>query len=84
MSNFKNLATESECTDEVVSDELANELANELASDAGQATVEYALVLLGAALIALILIGWATVGGGSARIGQFLGHIFDVIERKVA
>jgi Flp pilus assembly pilin Flp len=51
--------------------------------DAGQATVEYALVLLGAALIALILIGWATVGGGAARIGQFLGHVFDVIEKRV-
>jgi Flp pilus assembly pilin Flp len=76
MSNFKNLATESEYVDELVTDQLAN--------DAGQATVEYALVLLGAALIALLLIGWATVGGGSARIGQFLGHIFDVIERKVA
>ena len=54
-----------------------------LSSDAGQATVEYALVLLGAALIALLLIGWATVGGGAARIGQFLGHVFDVIEKKV-
>lgn len=55
----------------------------DLSSDAGQATVEYALVLLGAALIALLLIGWATVGGGAARIGQFLGHVFDVIEKKV-
>jgi Flp pilus assembly pilin Flp len=55
----------------------------ELPNDAGQATVEYALVLLGAALIALLLIGWATVGGGAARIGQFLGHVFDVIEKKV-
>ena len=54
-----------------------------LASDVGQATVEYALVLLGAALIALLLIGWATVGGGATRISQFLGHVFDVIERKV-
>jgi Flp pilus assembly pilin Flp len=55
----------------------------DLHDDAGQATVEYALVLLGAALIALLLIGWATVGGGAARIGQFLGHVFDVIEKKV-
>ncbi len=61
----------------------ANSPSGYLASDAGQATVEYALVLLGAALIALLLIGWATVGGGAARIGQFLGHVFDVIERKV-
>jgi Flp pilus assembly pilin Flp len=55
----------------------------DLHDDAGQATVEYALVLLGAALIALLLIGWATAGGGAARIGQFLGHVFDVIEKKV-
>jgi Flp pilus assembly pilin Flp len=80
MSNFKNLATESECLDKLVTDEPTTEIAN----DAGQATVEYALVLLGAALIALLLIGWATVGGGAARIGQFLGHVFDIIERKVA
>jgi Flp pilus assembly pilin Flp len=59
------------------------EEAIDLHDDAGQATVEYALVLLGAALIALLLIGWATVGGGAARIGQFLGHVFDVIEKKV-
>jgi Flp pilus assembly pilin Flp len=51
-------------------------------NDSGQATVEYALVLLGAALVALLLIGWFTVGGGAARVGNFLGHIFDTIEEK--
>ena len=33
--------------------------------DGGQATAEYALVLLGAALVALLLIAWATAGGGA-------------------
>ena len=35
--------------------------------DLGQATAEYALVLLGAAMVALILVGWAT-GGGAGSI----------------
>ncbi|MET0910106.1 MAG: hypothetical protein ABWZ99_11590 [Ilumatobacteraceae bacterium] len=50
--------------------------------DAGQATTEYALVLLGAALIALLLVGWATAGGGAGKIGQLLDRVLDsVIER---
>ena len=43
--------------------------------DSGQATTEYALVLLGAATIALVLIGWA--GGG--RIGSLLNHVLDSV-----
>ena len=42
-------------------------------SDRGQATTEYALVLLGAALVALLVVGWATSGGGAGKIG----HLFD-------
>ena len=50
--------------------------------DAGQATTEYALVLLGAALIALLLVGWATAGGGAGKIGQLLDRVIDsVIDR---
>ena len=50
--------------------------------DSGQATTEYALVLLGAALIALLLVGWATAGGGAGKIGQLLDRVIDsVIER---
>ncbi|NLD76741.1 MAG: DUF4244 domain-containing protein [Acidimicrobiales bacterium] len=41
-------------------------------SEAGQATAEYALVLLGAAAIALLLVAWAT---GSGKIGE----LFDVV-----
>ena len=49
--------------------------------DSGQATTEYALVLLGAAVIALLVISWATDGGGAGRIGELfdtvLSGIFD-------
>lgn len=41
-------------------------------SEAGQATAEYALVLLGAAAIALLLVAWAT---GSGMIGE----LFDAV-----
>jgi hypothetical protein len=46
--------------------------------DAGQATAEYALVLLGAAMVALILIGWAT-GSGAGRVGGLLDRVIDAI-----
>ncbi len=52
------------------------------ASDAGQATTEYALVLLGAALVALLLVAWATTGGGGGKIGQLLDAVFDSILAK--
>jgi hypothetical protein len=46
--------------------------------DRGQATAEYALVLLGAAMVALILIGWAT-GGGVGKIGGLLDGVIDAV-----
>lgn len=49
--------------------------------DLGQATAEYALVLLGAAAIALILLGWAT-GSGGGRIGGLLDHVIDAVTGK--
>lgn len=47
----------------------------------GQATAEYALVLLGAAVVAIALVTWATRTG---RIGQLLDAVFDQIEQRVA
>ncbi len=44
-------------------------------AESGQATTEYALVLLGAAVIALLVISWATDGGGAGRIGE----LFDTV-----
>ena len=53
------------------------------ARDDGQATTEYALVLLGAALVALLLIAWATGGGGAGKVGRLLDRVFDTIMGKV-
>jgi Protein of unknown function (DUF4244) len=51
--------------------------------DRGQATAEYALVLLGAALIGLLVVGWATAGGGAGKIGRLLDRVFDAVTRRV-
>jgi hypothetical protein len=44
--------------------------------DAGQTTAEYGMVLLGAAGIALLLVGWATKSGA-------IGKLFDVVMDNV-
>ena len=51
--------------------------------DRGQATTEYALVLLGAALVALLVIGWATSGGGAGKIGHLFDVVIDAVTGKV-
>ena len=51
--------------------------------DSGQATTEYALVLLGAAAIALLIITWATAGGGAGRIGSLFDHVIDASTGKL-
>jgi hypothetical protein len=53
-------------------------------NDRGQATTEYALVLLGAALVALLLVAWATAGGGAGKIGRLLDRVLDTIIGKVS
>lgn len=45
-------------------------------SERGQATVEYALVLLGAAAIALLLLAWATETGA-------VGRLLDAVLRSI-
>ena len=53
-----------------------------LTTDRGQATTEYALVLLAAALVGLMVVGWATAGGGAERIGRLFNSVIDsVIDR---
>lgn len=47
-------------------------------ADSGQATTEYALVLLGAAAIALVLVGWASKSGGG------IGGLLDSVIRSIA
>ena len=51
--------------------------------DAGQATTEYALVLLAAALVALLVVGWATAGGGAAKVGRLFDRVIDWVIVKV-
>ena len=48
-------------------------------SEQGQASVEYALVLLGAALVATLLIGWAT---RTQLIGDLFDHVMSLIRGK--
>lgn len=51
-------------------------------SDNGQATTEYALILLVAAVIALLAIGWATAGGGAGKIGSLFDTLLSgIIDR---
>lgn len=45
-------------------------------AERGQATAEYALVLLGAAAVALLLIAWAASSG-------LIGELFDTVVRQL-
>jgi hypothetical protein len=51
--------------------------------DRGQATTEYALVLLAAALVGLLVVGWATSGGGAAAVGTLFERVIDSVIDKV-
>lgn len=51
--------------------------------DLGQATTEYALVMLGAAAVALLVITWATAGGGAGRIGRLFDRVIDAVLDKL-
>jgi len=49
--------------------------------DNGQTTAEYALVLLGAAAIALLLVAWATK---TDRVGRLLNAVLDRIMSQLS
>ncbi len=49
-------------------------------SQRGQATTEYALVLLGAAAVALLLVAWATRTGAFSSL---LDAVLESIKKKV-
>ncbi|HWL45054.1 MAG TPA: hypothetical protein VNQ73_19070 [Ilumatobacter sp.] len=53
------------------------------ARDRGQATTEYALILLAAALVGVLVIGWATAGGGAATIGSLFDRVIQSVIDKV-
>ena len=54
-----------------------------LATDRGQATTEYALVLLAAALVALLVVAWATAGGGANRVSRLFNRVIDAVIDRV-
>jgi len=51
--------------------------------DSGQATTEYALVLLAAAMVALLVVAWATAGGGAAKISGLFNKVIDSVTSRV-
>ena len=51
--------------------------------DRGQATTEYALVLLAAALVAMLVVAWATAGGGAAKVARLFNAVIDSVIDKV-
>jgi hypothetical protein len=52
-----------------------------VADDRGQSTAEYALVLLGAAAIAMLLVAWATKTG---KITDLLDGVMDRVLESVS
>ncbi len=52
-------------------------------SQRGQATTEYALVLLAAALVGVLVIGWATAGGGAAAVGRLFDSVIESVIDQV-
>ncbi|NNE12379.1 MAG: hypothetical protein HKN41_09075 [Ilumatobacter sp.] len=52
-------------------------------SERGQATTEYALVLLAAALVGLLVVGWATAGGGAAAIARLFERVIERVIDQV-
>ena len=55
---------------------VSGRLARRVADDAGQTTAEYALVILGAAAVATLLIAWATNS-------HAIGKLFDEVVGKI-
>jgi hypothetical protein len=53
------------------------------ARDRGQATTEYALIMLAAALVALLVVAWATAGGGAGKIGRLFDRVVDSVLDRV-
>ena len=54
-----------------------------LGGQRGQATTEYALVLLAAALVALLVVAWAPAGGGAAKIAGLFNRVIDAVTSRV-
>lgn len=61
----------------------AERVADRCRDDRGQATTEYALVLLAAALVALLVVAWATAGGGAAKVSRLFNRVIDAVIDRV-
>jgi hypothetical protein len=59
----------------------ARRLERRMRSDRGQSTAEYALVLLGAAGVALLLVAWATKTG---KVTRLLDSVIDRVLSEVS
>jgi len=64
-----------------LADEHREELGGELRGELGQSTAEYALVLLGAAGVALLLIAWATK---TDKVTRLLNGVIDRVLDQVS
>lgn len=49
--------------------------------DLGQATAEYALVILGAAALAVLVLAWAST---TSAVGDLLDSVLDAVASRVA
>jgi len=61
--------------------EAGDRLHRRLTDDRGQSTAEYALVLLGAAGVALVFMAWATKSG---KVTRLLDSVIDTVLDKVS
>jgi len=52
-------------------------------SDFGQATTEYALVILAAAFVGLMVVGWATTGSGAETVSRLFDRILRTVLEQV-
>lgn len=68
---------------QTASDRLVHAWRQRQRADDGQATTEYALVLLAAALVALLVVAWATAGGGAAKISRLFNRVIDSVTDRV-
>ncbi len=50
-------------------------------SERGQATAEYALVILGAAALAVLVLAWAST---TSSVGNLLDRVLDAVASRVA
>lgn len=66
---------------QVVALSLIDRAQRRLAPDEGQSTAEYALVLLGAAGVALLLVAWATK---TDKVTKLLNSILDRVLQQVS